>query len=163
LEDITKFFPTPEDAEAAWNLFDKDGNGDATRDEVEMTCMCVLIRRLFHLPFTAQQTRGDLRDVLDRQCHREQLSIEHSMRDLDSAVGRLDNIFMSLYAIVVILIIAVALVGRVLSPGSGILLSDGSCRRLNCSPSSPERELLSLARCSLTYYVRTLCLTLSRS
>lgn len=45
-----------------------------------------------------------------RQCHREQLSIEHSMRDLDSAVGRLDNIFMSLYVIVVLLIIAVALV-----------------------------------------------------
>ena len=32
------------------------------------------------------------------------------MRDLDSAVGRLDNIFMSLYGIVAILIIAVALV-----------------------------------------------------
>jgi hypothetical protein len=32
------------------------------------------------------------------------------MRDLDSAVGRLDNIFMSLYVIVVLLIIAVALV-----------------------------------------------------
>lgn len=35
------------------------------------------------------------------------------MRDLDSAVGRLDNIFMSLYAIVVLLIIAVALVSPV--------------------------------------------------
>lgn len=32
------------------------------------------------------------------------------MRDLDSAVGRLDNIFMSLYGIIAILIIAVALV-----------------------------------------------------
>lgn len=32
-----------------------------------------------------------------RDLHREQLSIEHSMQDLDSAVGRLDNIFMSLY------------------------------------------------------------------
>ena len=48
--------------------------------------------------------------ALDRQCHREQLSIEHSMRDLDSAVGRLDNIFMSLYVFVVFLIFAVALV-----------------------------------------------------
>jgi hypothetical protein len=42
LEDIAKYFATPEDAEAAWNLFDRDGNGDATRDEVEMTCMYVL-------------------------------------------------------------------------------------------------------------------------
>ena len=32
------------------------------------------------------------------------------MRDLDSAVGRLDNILMSLYVVVAILIIAVALV-----------------------------------------------------
>ena len=32
------------------------------------------------------------------------------MQDIDSAVGRLDNILMSVYAIVVMLIIAVALV-----------------------------------------------------
>lgn len=32
------------------------------------------------------------------------------MRDLDSAVGRLDNIFMSLYVIIAGLIIAVAMV-----------------------------------------------------
>lgn len=42
--------------------------------------------------------------------HREQLSIEHSMQDLDSAVGRLDNIMMSLYFVVAILIMAVVLV-----------------------------------------------------
>jgi MFS superfamily sulfate permease-like transporter len=42
--------------------------------------------------------------------HREQLSIENSMRDLDSAVGRLDNILMSLYVIIAVLIIAVAFV-----------------------------------------------------
>ena len=43
-------------------------------------------------------------------CHREQLAIEHSMRDLDSAVGRLDNILMSLYVIISAVILAVALV-----------------------------------------------------
>ena len=63
------------------------------------------------------------------------------MRDLDSAVGRLDNIFMSLYVIIAILIIAVALVSPI--RGSGVLLSDGSGRKLNCSLSSPERELSS--------------------
>lgn len=42
------------------------------------------------------------------EIHREQLSIEHSMRDLDSAVGRLDNIFMSLYTVIAFLIFAVA-------------------------------------------------------
>jgi hypothetical protein len=46
-----------------------------------------------------------------REIHREQLSIEHSLSDLDSAVGRLDNLFMSLYVIVAALIIAVTLVG----------------------------------------------------
>lgn len=47
---------------------------------------------------------------MPRECHREQLAIEHSMRDLDSAVGRLDNILMSLYVIIVAVILAVALV-----------------------------------------------------
>lgn len=47
---------------------------------------------------------------VNREFHREQLSIENSMRDLDSAVGRLDNIFMSLYVIIAALILAVALV-----------------------------------------------------
>jgi len=46
-----------------------------------------------------------------REFHREQLSIEHSMRDLDSAVGRLDDLLMSVYVVVAILIIAVTLVG----------------------------------------------------
>lgn len=45
-----------------------------------------------------------------REFHREQLSIENSMQDLDSAVGRLDNILMSVYVVVALLIIAVALV-----------------------------------------------------
>ncbi|KAL1942695.1 hypothetical protein VTO73DRAFT_4935 [Trametes versicolor] len=82
VEDIERFFPTRDDADAAFAIFDKDMNGDAKRDEVEMACM---------------------------EVHREQLSIEHSMRDLDSAVGRLDNILMSLYFVIVILIFAVAL------------------------------------------------------
>jgi hypothetical protein len=34
------------------------------------------------------------------------------MRDLDSAVGRLDNILMSVYTIVALVIIAVALVSE---------------------------------------------------
>lgn len=82
LEDIAGFFPSPDDAHHAFNLFDKDDNGDATREEVEMACL---------------------------EVHREQISIEHSMRDLDSAVGRLDNIFMTVYVIIAILILAVAL------------------------------------------------------
>ncbi|KAF9820412.1 hypothetical protein IEO21_01421 [Rhodonia placenta] len=88
VDDIMPFFPTPEDAEAAFVLFDKDMNGDVTRDEIEIACM---------------------------EVHREQLSIEHSMRDLDSAVGRLDNIFMTIYFFVVLLIFAVALEAQLLT------------------------------------------------
>ena len=83
------------------------------------------------------------------------------MRDLDSAVGRLDNIFMSLYAIIAILIIAVALVSS--TPGSGVFPSNRVCRRLNCSPSSPERELLSSVREPFTLKTRASCLTPNRS
>ncbi|KAJ7770227.1 Mechanosensitive ion channel-domain-containing protein [Mycena maculata] len=86
VEDIARFFPTSDEADMVFALFDQDSNGDATRDEVEMAIM---------------------------EFHREQLSIEHSMQDLDSAVGRLDNIFMSLYAVIAILIIAVALEAQV--------------------------------------------------
>ncbi|KAF8658295.1 hypothetical protein AX16_002066 [Volvariella volvacea WC 439] len=95
--DINKYFQDPIEAEQAFALFDKDGNGDASREEIEMACL-------------------DL--------HREQLSIEHSMRDLDSAVGRLDNILMSLYVIIVILILAVTLEAQLISliTGAGTLL-----------------------------------------
>ncbi|KAH9485389.1 Mechanosensitive ion channel protein Msy2 [Psilocybe cubensis] len=82
VEDIQRFFPTKEDADAAFALFDKDGNGDVSREEIEMACL---------------------------EFHREQLSIENSMRDLDSAVGRLDNILMTVYVIIAGLIIAVGL------------------------------------------------------
>ncbi|KAF7315647.1 Mechanosensitive ion channel protein [Mycena indigotica] len=86
VEDITRFFRSQDEADKVFALFDRDSNGDASLDEVEMAVM---------------------------EFHREQLSIEHSMQDLDSAVGRLDNIFMSLYAIIAILIIAVALEAQV--------------------------------------------------
>ncbi|THH00782.1 hypothetical protein EW026_g1806 [Hermanssonia centrifuga] len=97
VEDIARYFPTPEDADAAFAIFDQDMNGDATRDEVEMTCL---------------------------DFHREQLSIEHSMQDLDSAVGRLDNILMSVYFVVAILIIAVALEAQLVTliTGAGTLV-----------------------------------------
>ncbi|KAI0779722.1 Mechanosensitive ion channel-domain-containing protein [Fomes fomentarius] len=84
--DIARFFPTHEEADHAFTILDKDMNGDVNRDEIEMACM---------------------------EIHREQLSIEHSMRDLDSAVGRLDNIFMSVYFIIIILIFAVSLEAQV--------------------------------------------------
>lgn len=103
VQDIARFFPTPEDADAAFALFDKDMNGDATRDEVEIACMYVL-------PASPVAINTDQGVDVYRECHREQLSIEHSMRDLDSAVGRLDNILMTVYLFIVVLLLAVAFV-----------------------------------------------------
>ena len=66
--------------------------------------------------------------MTNREVHREQLSIEHSMRDLDSAVGRLDNIFMSVYVIIALLVFAVAVetqfVSLITGAGTAILGRD---------------------------------------
>ena len=70
VEDISRYFTTKEDVEQAFLFFDTDGNGDATLEECEMA-------------------------VVD--LHRERLALSSSMRDLDSAVGRLDAILMSLF------------------------------------------------------------------
>ncbi|ETW80431.1 Mechanosensitive ion channel [Heterobasidion irregulare TC 32-1] len=97
VDNIARFFPTYPDAQVAFAIFDKDGNGDITMEELEMSCL---------------------------EFHREQLSIEHSMRDLDSAVGRLDNILMSVYVVVAILIFAVTLEAQIatLITGGGSLI-----------------------------------------
>jgi hypothetical protein len=61
LRDIARYFPNLETAENAFSVFDVDGNGDATRDEIEQAIMT---------------------------SHRERMSLEASMRDLDGAVRR---------------------------------------------------------------------------
>ena len=38
VEDIARFFATPDEADAAFAVFDKDLNGDVNRDEIEMAC-----------------------------------------------------------------------------------------------------------------------------
>lgn len=80
--DLAPFFHTQDEAIDAFAMFDKDVNGDATRDEMELACM---------------------------ELHRERLSLASSMRDIDSAVGRLDNILMSIYTVVVCIVFAVVL------------------------------------------------------
>ncbi|EJU04320.1 hypothetical protein DACRYDRAFT_20889 [Dacryopinax primogenitus] len=82
LNDIARFFPDFETAQLAFTLFDKDGNGDATRDEMEMACM---------------------------ETHRERLSLAASMKNLDSAVGRLDAILVYIWFLVAILVLIACL------------------------------------------------------
>lgn len=66
-----------------FEVLDKDGNGDATRDEIEASILSI---------------------------HRERLSLEASMRDLDGAVRRLDDIFLVIVFVIAILILAAAIV-----------------------------------------------------
>ena len=73
--DIAQFFLDQDRAAEAFAMFDRDMNGDAMRDEMELACM---------------------------ELHRERLSLASSMRDIDSAVGRLDNILVSVYTIVIL-------------------------------------------------------------
>lgn len=61
----------------AFAIFDRDGNGDATLEEIEMSCLDI---------------------------HRERIALARSMRDIDSAVSRLDNILISVWWVVAILI-----------------------------------------------------------
>lgn len=56
------------------------------------------------------------------------------MQDLDSAVGRLDNILMSVYVVVAIIIIAVALVSPDLPQQGLILINVLFYRKLSWSP-----------------------------
>ncbi|KAG0149381.1 hypothetical protein CROQUDRAFT_39862 [Cronartium quercuum f. sp. fusiforme G11] len=68
VSDIGKFFENEEKSREAFALFDKDENGDASLEEIELACF-------------------------------------DSMRDLDSAVGRLDSIFMFFWYFVSLLTI----------------------------------------------------------
>ena len=97
--DIAEFFPDQDEAAEAFAMFDRDMNGDAMRDEIELACM---------------------------ELGRERLSLTSSMRDIDSAVGRLDNILISVYAIVVGIFFAVVLdtaVSALLSGAAAFVLA----------------------------------------
>ncbi|KAI5478657.1 hypothetical protein MNV49_004684 [Pseudohyphozyma bogoriensis] len=79
LEDVSRCFENRDVADRAFAIFDRDGNGDASLEEIEMACLDV---------------------------HRERLALSNSMRDIDSAVGRLDGILMGLWWVISALIIA---------------------------------------------------------
>ena len=82
VDDIIHCFPDATTAEVAFEIFDKDLNGDVTKDELEAACI---------------------------EIHRERLALQLSMRDVDSAVGRLDSIFMSVFVLIAAIIIAAML------------------------------------------------------
>ncbi|EPQ31950.1 uncharacterized protein PFL1_00149 [Pseudozyma flocculosa PF-1] len=82
MDDILHCFPDAATAEAAFEVFDKDLNGDVTKEELESACL---------------------------EAHRERMALQASMIDVDSAVGRLDSIFMSVFVLIAAVIIAALL------------------------------------------------------
>lgn len=79
LDDFVRCFRTREEAEAAFNLFDRDLNGDVDLEEMEMALL-------------------DL--------HTDRLALAKGMSCTDSAVGKLDGICMSLWWVIAALVIA---------------------------------------------------------
>jgi len=79
VKDIQPFFPDSRISEAALTIFDKDLNGDCTLEEVISACLEVRLERK---------------------------TLSQSMRDVDSAVGNLDGLFMSVFLAISIVIIA---------------------------------------------------------
>ncbi len=77
LEDIRPVFPSQEEAEACFGVFDRDLNGDISMDELEMAC---------------------------NEIHLEKKAIAASLRDLDSVIKKLDEVFMFIIGLIVIIV-----------------------------------------------------------
>jgi small-conductance mechanosensitive channel len=94
-DDLRPAFENDEEADAAFTMFDKDMNGDISMEELEAVCV---------------------------EIGRERKSITASLKDLDSVVGKLDDVFMFIVAIIVILV----LISLISTSAAGVLTSAGS-------------------------------------
>ncbi|KAK4104006.1 hypothetical protein N658DRAFT_239028 [Parathielavia hyrcaniae] len=77
VEDLHQAFPAQDEAEACFAVFDKDLNGDITMEELEMVC---------------------------NEIHLEKKAIAASLKDLDSVIKKLDEVFMFLIVVIVIIV-----------------------------------------------------------
>ncbi|KOS17036.1 putative MscS family protein [Escovopsis weberi] len=98
LEDLQAAFVTPEEAEAAFTMFDKDMNGDISLQEMEEVCYDI---------------------------HQEKKSITGSLRDLDLVTGKLDRVFLAIIVLVAVVvficIVSKAGAAGITSAGTSIL------------------------------------------
>lgn len=75
--DLSPAFPTAEDAETAFAIFDRDLNGDVSIEELEAFC---------------------------DEVHREKKAIAASLKDLDSVIKKLDQTFVVIVVIIAIIV-----------------------------------------------------------
>ncbi|KAI0169573.1 Mechanosensitive ion channel-domain-containing protein [Hypoxylon sp. FL1284] len=76
-KDLNPAFPTADDAEAAFLVFDRDLNGDVSLEELEAFC---------------------------DEVHREKKAIAASIKDLDSVITKLDRVFFFIIVIIAIIV-----------------------------------------------------------
>lgn len=93
--DLRNAFENDEEADAAFTMFDKDMNGDITMEEFEAVCV---------------------------EIGRERKSITASLKDLDSVVSKLDDVFMFIVFIVTVLVF----ISLISTSAAGVLTSAGS-------------------------------------
>lgn len=94
-EDLKNAFESDEEADAAFSMFDKDMNGDISMEELEAVCV---------------------------EIGRERKSITASLKDLDSVVSKLDDVFM----FVVLIITIIVFISLISTSAAGVLTSAGS-------------------------------------
>lgn len=93
--DLKEAFENNEEAEAAFAMFDRDMNGDISMEELEAVCVDI---------------------------GRERKSITASLKDLDSVVSKLDDVFMFF----VFIIVVVVFLSLISTSAAGVLTSAGS-------------------------------------
>jgi small-conductance mechanosensitive channel len=93
--DLKSAFDNEDEAEAAFSMFDKDLNGDISMEELEAVCV---------------------------EIGRERKSITASLKDLDSVVSKLDDVFV----FVVVVITLLVLLSLLSTSAAGVLTSAGS-------------------------------------
>jgi small-conductance mechanosensitive channel len=94
-EDLKNAFDNDDEADAAFSMFDKDMNGDISMEELEAVCV---------------------------EIGRERKSITASLKDLDSVVSKLDDVFLFIVAIITILVF----ISLISTSAAGVLTSAGS-------------------------------------
>jgi small-conductance mechanosensitive channel len=94
-EDLRPAFDTDEESDAAFSMFDKDLNGDISMEELEAVCV---------------------------EIGRERKAIMASLKDLDSVISKLDNVFIFVIVIITVLVF----VSLISTSGVGVLASAGS-------------------------------------
>jgi small-conductance mechanosensitive channel len=94
-DDLRNAFQNNDEADAAFAMFDKDMNGDITMEEFEAVCV---------------------------EIGRERKSITASLKDLDSVVSKLDDVFVFIIFVVTVLVF----ISLISTSAAGVLTSAGS-------------------------------------